>query len=119
MSIVNRIGEAQQERLGLYSEEMGEAQQVIGKILRHGLDSTNPTSSDIRSNQALLEKETGDILAAIDILVACGTLDREALERGRREKLQKLRRWLHCGTNLDAVEELLRADAPVTEQDGR
>lgn len=109
MSIVNRIGEPEQERLGLYSEEMGEAQQVVGKILRHGLDSTNPEeSSDSRSNQKLLEKETGDILAAIDILVACGTLDRAGLERARMAKLQKLQRWLHCGTNLHAAEELLR-----------
>lgn len=107
--MVNRIGEPEQERLGLYSEEMGEAQQVVGKILRHGIDSYHPDRPGV-SNAQLLELEAGHVLAAIDLLVACGTLDREALEKSRRSKLEKLRRWLHCGTNLDAVEELLGAD---------
>ena len=30
------------ERLALLLEELGEAQQVIGKILRHGYDSRHP-----------------------------------------------------------------------------
>lgn len=108
MGIVNRIGEPEQERLGLFSEEAGEVQVEIGKILRHGIDSFHPNEPGL-SNAQRLELEAGHVLAAIDLLVACGTLSREGLERSRRAKLQKLRSWLHCGTNLDAVEELLQA----------
>lgn len=106
MGIVNRIGEAEQERLGLFTEEMGESQLEIGKILRHGIDSSHPDDPDL-SNAERLELEAGHVLASIDLLVACGTLSREGLARSRRAKLEKLRSWLHCGTNLDAVEELL------------
>jgi hypothetical protein len=107
--VVNRISEAEQERVGLCSEEMGEAQVEIGKILRHGIDSYHPDDPDL-SNAQRLELEAGHVLAAIDLLVAAGTLSREGLERSRRAKLEKLRSWLHCGTNLDCVEELLGAD---------
>lgn len=109
MGIVNRIGEAEQERLGLFTEETGEANQVVGKILRHGLDSYHP-DMPLLSNANLLELEAGHVLAAIDLLVACGTLSREALEKERRAKLEKLRSWLHCGANLDAVDGLLGGD---------
>lgn len=109
MGIVNRIGEAEQERLGLFTEEMGESQLEIGKILRHGIDSRHPDDPDL-SNAERLELEAGHVLASIDLLVACGTLSREGLARSRRAKLEKLRSWLHCGTNLDAVDELLRVE---------
>lgn len=106
MGIVNRISEAEQERVGLFSEEMGEAQVEIGKILRHGIDSRHPNDPSL-SNAQRLELEAGHVLAAIDLLVECGTLDREALQAARTGKLKKLRSWLHCGTNLDAVDALL------------
>lgn len=107
--MVNRIGEAEQERLGLFTEEMGEGQLEIGKILRHGIDSHHPDQPGL-SNAQRLEMEAGHVLAAIDLLVACGTLDREGLYRSKLEKLKKLRSWLHCGTNLDAVEELIKLE---------
>jgi hypothetical protein len=116
MFIVNRIGEPEQERLGLFTEEAGEVQLEIGKILQHGIDSHHPDEPGL-SNAQRLELEAGHVLAAIDLLVACGTLSREGLERSRRAKLQKLRSWLHCGTNLDAVDELL-LDAEVTHVEG-
>jgi hypothetical protein len=114
VGIVNRIGEPEQERLGLFTEEMGEAQLEIGKILRHGLDSFHPDEPGL-SNAQRLELETGHVLAAIDLLVACGTLNLEGLEQARRAKLRKLLSGLHCRLNFDAVEELLyeRGDQEV------
>ena len=38
----NKLTAAQTERLAILSEELGEAQQAIGKIMRHGYDSCNP-----------------------------------------------------------------------------
>lgn len=107
MGIVNRISEAEQERVGLFSEEMGEAQVEIGKILRHGIDSCHPDEPGL-SNAQRLELEAGHVLAAIDLLVVSGTLNLGALAQHRRQKLEKLKSWLHCGTNLDAVDELLK-----------
>ena len=107
---VNRISESEQERLGLFTEEMGEAQQVLGKILRHGLDSRNPLLVAAPDNNALLEEEAGDVLAALDLLTAAGTLNLERVQQARLRKLEKLKRWLHCSDNLAAVQELLGRD---------
>lgn len=41
----NKLNDAQSERLALLLEELGEAQQAIGKILRHGYQSrTEPNT---------------------------------------------------------------------------
>lgn len=39
----NNLTAAEQERLAILAEEMGEALQIIGKIIRHGYESYNPT----------------------------------------------------------------------------
>jgi hypothetical protein len=47
MDHVNGLSNEQLESLALLSEECGEVIQVVGKILRHGLDSNwmdNPTN---------------------------------------------------------------------------
>jgi hypothetical protein len=36
MKFSNELSDAEVERLAILAEEMGEAQQCIGKILRHG-----------------------------------------------------------------------------------
>ena len=54
----NELTPAESERLALLSEEMGEAIQAIGKILRHGYESTGPKT--IVRNRTSLEKELGD-----------------------------------------------------------
>lgn len=94
---VMKVTDAELERLALFSEEAGEAQQVIGKILRHGFQSSNPLiEPHLRvPNRLLLEKEAGDILAALDLLVASGDLDICRIEAARNAKHDKLPRWLH------------------------
>lgn len=42
MKNFNGLSPAETERLALLSEEMGEVQQAIGKILRHGYESIHP-----------------------------------------------------------------------------
>lgn len=61
-----QLTQPQIERFGILSEECGEVVQVCGKIFRHGLDSTNPLTNE--SNKDLLEKELGDIFAAVALL---------------------------------------------------
>jgi hypothetical protein len=94
MKHFNELTPAEAERLALLLEEMGEAQQIIGKILRHGLDRYHPNDPGT-TNRALLEKEVGDVLAAIDIMVTAKDLRPDRLDRHRHEKHEKVHRYLH------------------------
>jgi NTP pyrophosphatase (non-canonical NTP hydrolase) len=95
MKHFNQLTPAEAERLALLLEEMGEAQQVIGKILRHGYDSYHPDDPNGPDNRALLEKEMGDVMAAADMLVLANDLDMVKLARSRAEKSRKVHRYLH------------------------
>lgn len=78
---------ARQEAIALLSEECGEVVQVIGKCLRHGLKSHNPFDDNRVKNDALLEKELGDILAAIDILKDLNVVSGDKIEEATRRGL--------------------------------
>ena len=66
----NQLNPAQTERLAILSEECGEVIQIVGKILRHGYKSYDPTVDEMKQkpNCALLEKELGDLLWSISKL---------------------------------------------------
>lgn len=91
---------AETERLALLLEEMGEAQQAIGKILRHGYESVNPDlpppAGD--TNRANLERELGDVLVAIDMMLDGGDILAWRLEDRKRVKAHRVRQWLHYQT---------------------
>lgn len=86
---------AEGEALALLIEECGEAIQVVGKCLRHGVDSYNPFDKDKRPNVVLLEHELGDILAAIDILEHVGVVEPLHVQERRADKLKRIGQWLH------------------------
>lgn len=67
---INKLTDAQVERLAILAEECSEVIQVVGKILRHGYDSYNPTvpEAEQKPNVALLQKELGDLIWAISKL---------------------------------------------------
>lgn len=90
----NDLTPAQAERLALLAEEIGETQQVIGKILRHGYESVNPFNPT-DTNRQLLVREIGDILVAIDFLVDYGDITQADLEDRRRVKHHRVWDWLH------------------------
>ena len=85
------------ERLALLAEELGEAVQVIGKILRHGLDNYNPYDNTKTTNQELLQKELGDVYAAIVLLEKYGVVDRSRIKEYSKDKLRRVAKWLHHG----------------------
>lgn len=64
----NGLTPNQTERLAILAEEMGEALQLIGKILRHGYESTSPVSTDLRTNREMLAHELTDVEAAITMI---------------------------------------------------
>jgi NTP pyrophosphatase (non-canonical NTP hydrolase) len=86
------------ERLALLLEEMGEAQQIIGKILRHGYASKNPFYPDGDTNRQLLVKELGDVLVAIDFMTDNGDITVADLEDRKRVKNHRVWDYLHYQT---------------------
>lgn len=70
MEPFNELTPAQAERLALLSEELGEAQQAIGKILRHGYAAHHPLQRNGPNNRESLEKELGDVFFAVKLLCA-------------------------------------------------
>jgi NTP pyrophosphatase (non-canonical NTP hydrolase) len=93
----NNLSPAETERLAILSEEMGEAIQVIGKILRHGYDSYHPLN-DRQTNKDLLSKEIGDVLASVHIMYNAGDIDDETCRNFGMHKLQTIQQWTHHQT---------------------
>lgn len=90
MKFSNNLSDAQLERLAILSEELGEAQQAIGKIIRHGYDSNNPDlprpvyCGIPTGNRQDLEKELGDVMYAIDALAATRDINGRAVSAPSR-----------------------------------
>ena len=93
MKNFNGLSPAEAERLALLVEELGEAQQAVGKILRHGYTSCHPDHGAM--NKATLEKELGDVKYAVLLLVSAGDLSRRSIDRAVDEKRRSVRQWLH------------------------
>lgn len=62
----NGLTPAEAERLALLAEECGEVVQIIGKILRHGYESTHPEGGP--TNREALAREVGDIFAVVEFM---------------------------------------------------
>lgn len=91
----NQLLPGEIERIAILVEEMGEAIQSVGKILRHGFESRNPVIPDSVTNRIDLEKECGDVLTAIELLTDNNDLSKEAINQYIPLKKQKIQQWLH------------------------
>jgi NTP pyrophosphatase (non-canonical NTP hydrolase) len=91
----NALTPAQAERLALLLEELGEAQQAIGKILRHGYESYSPSDPSETSNRAALEREMGDVMCALTLLIANGDLNDHNVSDRSQQKAETIRPYLH------------------------
>ena len=94
MENFNKLTPAQTERLALLSEEMAEAQLVIGKILRHGYENYHPDFPEI-TNREDLEKEVGHVLLAIQMMTQKGDIDEQNIDHDRKAKMLSIGKWLH------------------------
>jgi NTP pyrophosphatase (non-canonical NTP hydrolase) len=96
MKFSNELTDSQLERLAILSEEMGEAQQAIGKILRHGYESHNPDVPKAGwSNRHDLEKELGDVLFAVEMLWVSLDVSGHAVHQRKIAKSDKIKPYLH------------------------
>ena len=91
--LFSRLSPAEIERLALLAEEMGEAIQVIGKILRHGYESHHPEGGP--ANRELLEKEIGDTLAATTMMFRSGDIRAGVVKEYESWKLERVKPYLH------------------------
>lgn len=101
----NALTHCEAERLAILSEEAGEVMQclgtvvqTVGKILRHGYESHNPLDRDAGTNRDALERELGNFLFAMDLMVKEFDLDASAIEAARVEKAESIKPWLHHQT---------------------
>lgn len=95
MKHFNNLTPAEAERLALLAEEMGEAAQIIGKILRHGYDSYNPTIADSPRNREMLETELGHISWAIGLMCKVNDISQGNIQQHKAVKANKVGRYLH------------------------
>jgi len=89
------LSNAQLERLALLMEEMGEAIQAIGKIMRHGYDSSNPHDPTHTENRALLEKELGDVTFAIQLMERNCDVQQSSIDAWKDRKHANVWKYLH------------------------
>jgi len=93
LNCFSELDDAELERLAILSEEMAEAIQVVGKIIRHGYDSFHPDDPQDTDNRHLLEKELGHVLRAIEMMKRAGDLNGTNLKSASKEK--SIRQYLH------------------------
>lgn len=91
----NGLTPAEAERLACLAEELGEAVQAIGKILRHGYDEWSPFDDTRTTNRQSLERELGDISAVCKLMDEEGDIDPLRIRRAHHAKLVKLPKWTH------------------------
>lgn len=91
----NMLTPAESERLALLLEEMGEAQQAIGKILRHGYESFNPNDITQSTNRLNLMKELADVAVSIDYMIEARDVDESIIKNYYQEKHDNVKQYLH------------------------
>jgi NTP pyrophosphatase (non-canonical NTP hydrolase) len=85
------MNEKTAEALGILQEECAEVIQNVSKCRRFGLENEYLNGQGTQRDN--LEKEIGDVLAMIDILVDQGVLDSVQLEKAALAKKDKLKQW--------------------------
>jgi len=82
------------ERLAILSEELGEVQQVIGKILRFGYASYNPETPHLPDNRGKLELELGDLRCIMKLMFQEEDIDEMIIDLNSISKEEKINKWM-------------------------
>lgn len=89
----NKLSAAEEERLALLAEEMGECIQAIGRIQRHGYESRHPAGGP--TNRQQLEIELGHVKYAKILMSRCGDIDFSKTKLSAVRKSRTVGRCLH------------------------
>jgi NTP pyrophosphatase (non-canonical NTP hydrolase) len=107
--------------LAKLAEEVGELQQVLGKVLAYPYLRTAEHPDGTKLDDRLVE-ELGDALAAIEFFVQNNpSIDEEAVTRRMRKKLARFHRWHEEHGNTPMVANVDIADVawkPVANSPG-
>lgn len=91
----NKLSDAEDERLAILAEELGETVQAIGKIQRHGYNSINPATRSGLTNRDRLAREIGDALFMINLMITAGDINGKAIHKAAINKQAKIQKYLH------------------------
>lgn len=92
------------ERLAYLAEELAEAGAAIGKILRHGYNSYDPTNPNVEidpdgdahpNNRSDLHTECGHVLAALQMMINSRDIYNIDLHIAKDKKLASVKKWMH------------------------
>lgn len=89
----NALSPGEAELLACLAEEAAEVIQVVGKILRHGYESTYPECGT--SNRDMLERELGDFRAITSMMVHRGHLCGAQIISAKEAKKKRVQKYLH------------------------
>lgn len=89
-----RVTEAERERLELLIEELGESIQAATKVLRFGYESRHPKRPEGETNRESLERELGDVRAAIVIMLGAADINDGRMKRCAKKKAIVVRSFL-------------------------
>lgn len=92
---MDRLTDEELERLALLSEECAEVIAIIGKILRHGYESSNPFDARRTRNRELLAREIGDVRYSIRLLCQAGDISEAAILTAEDAARQFKPQYLH------------------------
>lgn len=91
----NGLSPAEVERLALLAEEMGEAVQVVGKVLRHGYESHNPNDPARTTNRQLLMHELGDVRHSVERMCDADDVSKQIIGVRAHMKGKRVQQYLH------------------------
>ena len=83
------------ERLAFLAEECAEAIQAVGKIVRHGYESYDPTKGRTPTNRRMLESELADIRFAISLLEQARDVSARNIEAAISARIANPGRYMH------------------------
>jgi len=89
----NELTPGETERLAILSEECGEVIQAIGKILRHGYESTHPRGGP--TNRKSLENEIAHVKFIITQMQSMCDVNIYNIENEVIRKKEKIKKYLH------------------------
>lgn len=90
------LKDAQQlERLAILLEELGEVQQIVGKIIRHGYESYNPFDESETTNRCLLEKELGHVEWIVNFMAKNNDISKAEIAKSSAQKQTTISQYLH------------------------
>ena len=95
MKFSNNLSDAETERLAILAEECAEVVQVVGKILRHGYESSHPRRPEQGTNRQHLEEELSNVGVIMTLMVDRKDIDPDSLQERYEAKKQNIGQYLH------------------------